>query len=106
MTYTTFILLLACLASCVFFYWRLTTGSTLGMLEELTAREMEPRAHRLCMQAYEATRAGQTFERIRLDQQFLDDLYLYIEDYQAEVVEKLQEHKVPSITGYGYTKLQ
>jgi hypothetical protein len=35
----------------------------------------------------------------------VDDLHLYVEDFQAEVAESLQQNKVRDIQSYGFIRL-
>lgn len=87
-------------------YRKLASGSVvLATIEKQVATEMEARAHRLCMQAYEAQRIGNTFERIKADEEFQDNVHLYAEDYQAEVAQRLKEHNVSSISAYGFIRI-
>lgn len=92
-----------CSLCCILIYKRIAWSTpTLRQIEHSVAKEMEGRAHRLCMQAYEAQRVGNAFERKRYNEEFQDNLHLYVEDYQAEVALKLKEHKVRNIPAYGY----
>lgn len=90
----------------VIIYRKLASGTVvLATIEKQVAVEMEARAHKLCMQAYEVQRIGNTFERIKADEDFQDSVHLYVEDYQAEVAQRLREHNVSSISAYGFIRI-
>lgn len=90
----------------LFFYKKLIGMSdALNIIEKQVAADMEIRAHRLCLLAYEAQRFGNSVDRRALDEEFKDFLHLYIEDYQAEVAKKIREHKLSEISAYGFIKL-
>jgi len=78
---------------------------TVKQIENTVAQEMKVRAHRLCIQVYDAERLGNTFERKKAYEEFQDNLYLYLEDYQAEVAQRLKEYKVHTISAYGYIRI-
>jgi hypothetical protein len=77
----------------------------LTTIEKEAALSMEARAHRLCMQAYEVQSYGNTWQRIKADEDFLDSLHLYVEDYQAEVATRIKEHNVKNIAAYGFIRI-
>ena len=95
-----------CSVCCILIYKHIVSfPPTLGQIENTVAKEMEVRAHRLCIQAYDAERIGNAFERKKAAEEFKDNLHLYLEDYQAEVAQRLKEHKVHSVPAYGYIRL-
>lgn len=90
----------------VIVYRKLASGLVvLATIEKQVATEMEARAHRLCMQAFEAQRIGNTIERIKADEAFQDSVHLYVEDYQSEVALRLKEHNVSNIAAYGFVRI-
>lgn len=100
-------LLVMALLLCVglYCYNRICRNFTLDEIELRVAQQMEQRAHKLCMQAFEVQRTVELIERNKLDEQFQDDLHLYVEDFQAEVAEGLQKNKVQSVQSYGFIRL-
>lgn len=93
------------LLSGVFFYKKTCRNLTVSEIEQRVSQQMEQRAHKLCMQAFDVQRTSSSDERSKLDEQFQDDLHLYVEDFQAEVAESLQQNKVQNIQSYGYIRL-
>lgn len=89
----------------LFWYKKACRTLTVDEIERQVSRQMEQRAHKLCMQAFDVQRTSETTERNKLDEQFQDDLHLYIEDFQAEVAESLQQNKVQNIQSYGFIRL-
>jgi hypothetical protein len=95
-----------CSVYCILIYKHIVSfPPTVKQIENTVAKEMEVRAHRLCIQAYDAERIGNTFERKKAAEEFKDNLHLYLEDYQAEVAQRIQEYKVRSISAYGYIRI-
>ncbi len=78
---------------------------TIDEIELRVSRQMEQRAHKLCMQAFNVQRASEAEERSQLNEQFQDDLHLYVEDFQAEVAESLKQNKVQGVQSYGFIRL-
>lgn len=89
-----------------FFWYKKTCHNlTVDDIERRVSQQMEQRAHQLCMQAFDVQRATETDLRARLDEQFQDDLHLYVEDFQAEVAQSLQQNKVQNVHSYGFIRL-
>lgn len=86
-------------------YKKVCRDITLDEIEQRVVQRMEQRAHKLCMQAFDVQRTTEAEERNKLDEQFQDDLHLYVEDFQAEVAESLQQNKVSDIQTYGFIRL-
>lgn len=106
LTFSVYLFTFSMICYGVVIYRKLASGSVvLATIEKQVATEMEARAHRLCMQAYEAQRIGNTFERIKADEEFQDSLHLYVEDYQSEVAVRLKEHNVSNIAAYGFVRI-
>ncbi|EGM79327.1 hypothetical protein Rhein_0462 [Rheinheimera sp. A13L] len=93
------------LLSGVFFYKKTCRNLTVSEIEQRISQQMDQRAHKLCMQAFDVQRTRKMDERNKLDEQFLDDLHLYVEDFQAAVAESLQQNKVRDIQSYGFIRL-
>lgn len=93
------------LLSGIFWYKKTCRNLTLTEIEHRISLQMEQRAHKLCMQAFDVQRTGEAGERSKLDEQFQDDLHLYIEDFQAEVAQSLQQNKVQDVQSYGFIRL-
>lgn len=89
----------------IFLYKQTCRNLTVSEIEQRVSQQMEQRAHKLCMLAFDVQRTSETDERTRLDEQFQDDLHLYIEDFQAEVAQSLQQNKVQDVQGYGFIKI-
>lgn len=89
----------------LFWYKKTCRLLTVSEIEQRVSQQMEQRAHRLCMQAYDVQRTAEQSERNQLNEQFQDDLHLYVEDFQAEVAQSLQQNKVQDIQSYGYIRL-
>ncbi len=101
-----FLLVLAVLMLTGFFWYRNTCRHlTVKEIELRVSQQMEQRAHKLCMQAFDVQRTTEAEERNKLDEQFQDDLHLYVEDFQAEVAESLQQNKVSDVQTYGFIRL-
>lgn len=95
-----------CCIYCIAVYKHIVSSSpTVRQIENTVAKEMEVRAHRLCIQAYDVERMANTFERNKAAEEFQDNLHLYLEDYQAEVAQRLKEYKVHSVSAYGYIRI-
>ncbi|WP_337879660.1 hypothetical protein [Rheinheimera sp.] len=77
----------------------------LARLEDVVTHEFGPRAHRLCLLAYESQRPVNADRRELMEEQFQDDLYEYMEDYQIEVAQRLRQQKFKGIQAYGYVRL-
>lgn len=99
------LILSALVLSGLFWYKKTCRNLTVDEIEHKVSQRMEQRAHKLCMQAFDVQRTSELAERNRLDEQFQDDLHLYIEDFQAEVAERLQQNKVQDIQSYGFIRL-
>ena len=97
--------LCALFLSGLYFYKKICRSLTLTDVEVLVAQRMEQRAHQLCVQAFNCQRASSDAERDKLQEQFQDELHLYIEDFQAEVAESLQLNKVKNVQSYGFINL-
>ncbi|MBU1621424.1 MAG: hypothetical protein KJ556_04240 [Gammaproteobacteria bacterium] len=97
--------LVVLLLSGIFFYKKTCRNLTVSEIEQLVSQQMDQRAHKLCMQAFYVQRAREMEERYKLEEQFQDDLHLYVEDFQAEVAESLQQNKVRDIQSYGFIRL-
>ncbi|WP_288741170.1 hypothetical protein [uncultured Rheinheimera sp.] len=95
----------ACTICCILIYKHIASSPTVRQIESTVAKEMKGRAHCLCLQAYDAERIVNPFERKKATEKFQDDLHLYLEDYQAEVALRIKEYKVRSISAYGYIRL-
>ncbi|MDR7119998.1 hypothetical protein [Rheinheimera soli] len=93
------------LACGIFFYRKTCRNLTVSEIEQIVSQQMDQRAHKLCMQAFYVQRTRQMDERNKLEEQFQDDLHLYVEDFQAEVAESLQQNKVRDIQSYGFIRL-
>ncbi|MDF3126579.1 hypothetical protein [Rheinheimera sp. 1928-s] len=93
------------LLSGIFFYKKTCRNLTISQIEQRVSQQMEQRAHKLCMQAFDVQHTSEANERSKLDEQFQDDLHLYIEDFQAEVAQSLQQNKVQNVQGYGFIKI-
>jgi hypothetical protein len=89
----------------LFLYKKICRNLTVNEIEQRVSQQMEQRAHKLCMQAFDVQRTSEAEERTRLNEQFQDDLHLYVEDFQAEVAESLQQNKVADIQSYGFIRL-
>lgn len=98
-------ILVVLLLSGIFLYKKTCRNLTLTEIEHRISLQMEQRAHQLCMQAFDVQRTGEAGERSKLDEQFQDDLHLYIEDFQAEVAQSLQQNKVQDVQSYGFIRL-
>jgi hypothetical protein len=97
---------LAVLLLCgIFFYRKTCRNLTVSEIEQRVSQQMDQRAHKLCMQAFNVQRTLKTDERNKLEEQFQDDLHLYVEDFQAEVAESIQHNKVQDIQSYGFIRL-
>lgn len=106
LTFVVYAITFSVLLLSLYFYKQLIDMSeALNIIEKQVAADMEIRAHRLCLLAYEAQRFGNSLEKVALDEEFQDFLHLYIEDYQAAVAKKIREHKISEITAYGFIKL-
>lgn len=93
------------LISGLFWYKKLRRHITVAEIEQRVSRQMEQRAHQLCVQAFDVQRTNEATERMKRDEQFQDDLHLYIEDFQAEVAQHLQQNKVQDVQSYGFIRL-
>lgn len=93
------------LLSGIYFYKKACRNLTVSEIEQRVSQHMDQRAHKLCIQAFNVQRTSEADERSKLDEQFQDDLHLYIEDFQAEVAESLQQNKVRDIQSYGFIRL-
>ena len=99
------IVLAVLMLSGLFWYKKTCRHLTVKEIEQRVSQQMELRAHKLCMQAFDVQRTSEAEERTKLDEQFQDDLHLYVEDFQAEVAESLQQNKVQDIQSYGFIRL-
>jgi len=106
MAFLTFMLLAGLFAAGLYLYRDLTAHMSVQQVEQETANSMELRAHRLCMQAYQASLVTNGNERVRLEDEFQDDLHEYFDDYQAEVAARLKKRKVSSISAYGFIRIK
>lgn len=89
-----------------FFWYRKTCRNlTVTEIEQSVSQQMEQRAHKLCMQAFDIQRVSEETERNRLHEQFQDDLHLYVEDFQAEVAQSIKQNKIQNIQSYGFINL-
>jgi hypothetical protein len=86
-------------------YKKTCRNLTVSEIEQRVSQQMEQRAHKLCMQAFNIQRTSEAEERNRLNEQFQDDLHLYVEDFQAEVAQSLQQNKVRDVQSYGFIRL-
>ncbi len=93
------------LLSGLLWYKKTCQHLTIHDIEQRVSQKMEQRAHQLCVQAFNVQRASEGEERNQLDEQFQDDLHLYIEDFQAEVAESLKQNKVQGVQSYGFIRL-
>ncbi|RVT47367.1 hypothetical protein EMM73_05570 [Rheinheimera sediminis] len=98
-------ILVVLLCTGIFFYKKTCRNLTVSEIEQRVSQQMEQRAHKLCMQAFYVQRASDAEERSRLDEEFQDDLHLYVEDFQAEVAQSLQLNKVQDIQSYGFIRI-
>ncbi|WP_127023263.1 hypothetical protein [Rheinheimera mangrovi] len=99
------IVLAVLMLSGLFWYKKTCRHLTVKEIEQRVSQQMELRAHKLCMQAFDVQRTSEAEERSQLDEQFQDDLHLYVEDFQAEVAESLKQNKVLDIESYGFIRL-
>jgi hypothetical protein len=89
----------------LYWYRKTCQNLTVDEIERRVSVRMEQRAHQLCMQAFDVQRTIEAAERTKLDEQFQDDLHLYVEDFQAEVAQSLQQNKVQNVQSYGFIRL-
>lgn len=106
LTYLIYTITFSVLLLSLYLYKQLMGMSeALNIIEKEVAADMETRAHRLCLLAYEAQRFGNANEKAAMDEEFQDFLHLYIEDYQAEVAKKIKEHNINNVSAYGFINL-
>lgn len=93
------------LLSGLFWYKKICRNLTINEIEQRVSQQMELRAHKLCMQAFDVQRTSEAGKRNQLDEEFQDDLHLYVEDFQAEVAQSLKQHKIQNVQSYGFIRL-
>jgi di/tricarboxylate transporter len=102
-----FIFMLLLLGYGFFVYRALSSkNDVVAAVEKEVATEMERRSHQLCLQAYDMQGVAHYWQRSKMDEEFQDNLHLYMEDYQAAVAERLKQKNIRGLTAYGFIQLK
>lgn len=98
---------IVCTGVSVMLYHKITSAPmTLKSIESEVAHDLEPRSHRLCMQACEIDLMQHNWQRIQMDDAWRDDLHQYMTDFEAAVAQRAKAGNVRELSAYGGILIQ
>ena len=99
------LIIVSLISAALWLHYKLVKLKTVSDFERSAAAKMQSRSHRLVMQRQEIYFMPQSFEKLKSHDDWMDQVYAYSEDYEANVVEEMRKNKFDGVKAYGGIRL-
>lgn len=93
------------LIACVFLHWKIFKLKTVNDYENSVISKFQARSHRLIVRRQEIDLMPQSHAKLAAHDEWLENVYLYLEDYEAEVAEEMVSGNFTDIKAYAGIRL-